>query len=184
MATKPVTAIEINESHIKVLQTLGGKVVSFWVEEILEQDEKKIAVQLGKLMALRKFKTGPLLTSIPRRMTMLRVVSLPSHDEKELAKMVNLQVVRQAPYSPQDIVSDFSLLEKETSGYSKVQVVIVHKDVIMRFLQIFSRASLAVQRLTLSSMGLLYWYLHWQRQRRQRDNVPVAVIQVDSINSE
>lgn len=188
MKNQNTTIIEITDSHIKILEAqttrAGSKIKHCEIKTIVERDDKETARLLKTTVAASKLKIKHLVAVIPRRFAMLRVITLPSHAGDEIAKMVSLQIVRQTPYPPEDVVFDHLVLDKDPSGYTKVLIVIVHKDVINRYLNILAQAGLHANAFTLSSFGLLRWFNFHQKESRAKDNRPVAVVHIDAAFSE
>ncbi len=180
--------IEITDTHIKFLEgrkSLGAsKVVLSEIQEISSVEESEIAALLKTRLEVIKRIKEPVVAVIPRRFTMLRVVSLPSHDNEEIAKMVPLQVVRQGPYSISDISYDFSVIEKLPNGYARVLVIVVHKDVVSRYIKMFSEAGLSIQRLTMSSLGIAAWHQKFYGEKRSGTSSVTMVVHTDVAFSE
>ena len=182
------TAVEITDTHVKVVQGMvnrGSGLITFCdIKEIREPSDPEISKIISSLVVSSKIRTGFTIGVIPRRFTILRHIALPSHADNEIEKMVNLQVTKQIPYPKEDVILDHIVLSKETNGYSKVLVIAVHKEVIERYLKIFQEAGLGMQRLTLSSAGILNWYFFEQNMLKEKNLRPTAVINIDSVNSE
>ncbi len=188
MKGKIVTVFELTEMHVKVLQARvvrGSARVYHWdIREITDVSDEKMAAALKECSGATRVKIENLTAVIPRSLTMQRTVSLPSHSESEIAKMVHLQVIRQGPYSQEDVSYDYSVVSKDPTGYSRIMVVIVHKEVVHRYLNIFTRAGLTVNQLALSSLGPAGWYGYHQRKTRTKSDEVAAVLDVDSTSSE
>ena len=86
-------------------------------------------------------------------MATTRYLKIPSIDPKEIQKMVELQVPRQLPYPPEQIIHAFNTNFSDKSGYSYVFLVLVHREIINRHLKILKDAGLASQAITLNSEG-------------------------------
>lgn len=182
------TTVEITDTHVKVMQGQayrGSVTVTFCdVQEIREQSDTAISKAISSLMALSKLSAEFTIGVIPRRFAILRHISLPSQTDGEIEKMVNLQIPKQVPYPREDIILDYTVVSKEPNGYSKILVIAVHKEVVGRYLKIFDAANLSVQSLTLSSAGILNWYLFGRNILKEKAAKPVAVINIDSTSSE
>ena len=184
MKDQITTTIEITDLHIKLIQSTsarGASVISFCqVAGITQPSDGEISKALAFLVTSSKIKLGQLICVIPRRFAILRPVSLPSHSDEEINKMVALQVTKQVPYPKEDVILDHVILKKDSAGYAKVLIVAVHKEVVGRYLKIFQDAGLNPQTLTLSSAGLLSWYHIQQKNVKLTDSRPVAIINIDT----
>ena len=117
---KSITTVEISETHIKVLQAAlsgRGPAVSFCATaDIARLSDEEIAKQLSKTGNTRfRLKSNLIVGIIPRQSALFRYLTLPSHDERELRSMVDLQIISHIPYSREDVVVDFLILEKQVS---------------------------------------------------------------------
>lgn len=180
MKDQIITTVEITDFHIKLIQSVSSLLNFCQVANIVQPSDAELSKALSSLVTASKIKIGQLICVIPRRFAILRPVSLPSHSDQELKKMVGLQVTKQVPYPKEDVILDYVTLKKESSGYAKVLIVAVHKEVVGRYLKIFQDAGLNPHKLTLSSVGLLSWHNIQQAQTKQKSAHPVAVINIDT----
>ncbi len=188
MASKYITSVEITDLHIKVIEALGSEASATLthceVREIVQFTDQEISKTLEEIFSSKKIHTENIVLGVSRRFVMLRHLSLPSHIDAEIKKMVDLQAIRQMPYAREDVVLDYFVIDKEPSGYARVLAVIVHKDVLQRYLKIFTDAHLTLHKLTLSSSGLLGWYVYQTTKTKVKMAAAVAMINVDSVVSE
>ena len=181
-------ALEITDSHVKCLQakvSRGGLVVSGCdIKEIHESSDAHLSKLVGEIIFLKNISEENLFVVIPRRFAILKHLTLPSHDEEELKRMVSLQIVDKIPYSRDDIVLDYVVLNKDSSGHAKVLAIIVHKEVAQRYLKILAGAGLTPHKLVLSSLEILDWFLYQQSQLGSAHREPTAIINIDVMHSE
>ena len=87
------TSIEITDSHVKLLQakTQGReRVVSFCqIKAMVDFTDEEIARLLRDLAISATVVSDQLIVSIPRRLTILKQLKLPSLNESEIKKMVS-----------------------------------------------------------------------------------------------
>lgn len=188
MGRNLLTSIEITDAHIKLVQAAvsrGDAVLTYCdVREIVQYSDPEVSRMIASMVANGKIRARDLIGTIPRRFAILRHLTLPSHADEEIKKMINLQIIKQVPYPREDVILDYTVLSKESTGYSKVLVFAVHKEVIGRYLRIFNDAGLPIQRLTLSSVGLMRWFVFQQSRARQKNISPAVIINVDTLNTE
>ncbi|MFH1856005.1 MAG: pilus assembly protein PilM [Candidatus Omnitrophota bacterium] len=104
-------------------------------------------------------KSNSVVTYLPRHLTTIRILELPSMDKNEIADMIELQVVKQTPYSREEIITNFKILgPAEKKGYARVMLVIVRKSIIEERLKLFREAGLEVNFIGLSSEMILELY--------------------------
>lgn len=188
MKSRATTVIEITESHIKCLQTAmsAGKLslLSCHVAGLTQHSDEEITASLAEFLSLSKIRPHNIIAVVPRRFVIQRHISLPSHQEEEIKKMVALQIIKQVPYPKDDIIVDHITLHKDPSGYAKVLVVAVHNEVVGRYLKIFRDAGLHLHILTLSSEGLLNLYGYQEHKGKQKIGASAVVINVDCLHTE
>ena len=188
MKTDLLTTLEITDSHIKLFQSRFSKAnatLTFCdIRKMDNPSEEELSKALTGLAAAKKIAFKNLLLMIPRRLGILRQMTLPASDDIEINKMVGLQIINKVPYSREDIIYDYSIIEKETSGYTKILVAIVHRDIVQRYLALLGKAGIHPQKITLSSAGLLNW-LNYQKAKVPSDDKGLTVlINIDASDSE
>jgi Tfp pilus assembly PilM family ATPase/Tfp pilus assembly protein PilN len=185
MTFKSRTIIEITESSIKVFQasltaniplTYGGMIDS------RNLSDNEISQKLGDIRKAKRFslQNSQIILIIPRQYVILRYLDLPSENMDELRAMVELQVGNHIPYSREDVVVDFMPLQKNAEGYTKVMVVAVPLETVMRFERILEMAHLTPHKITTSFVGQWQWYHH----RFPSQTGVTVILDVDSERSE
>ncbi len=171
MKKEIVTAIEITGSHIKLLQkddshrmaaiSYGG------IQNIAQLPDSEISPIFSKMVKESPGISKRITAVISRRHATLTHLQLPSSVESEIRRMVDLQVVNSVPYAREDILYDYVILEKNPSGYTRILVAIIQREIVERYLHIFQEANIYPTTLTLSSSGLLQWYVYQKSHRPQ-----------------
>ena len=188
MKKEITTTVEITDSYVKVLQSkfLKGKniICACDIREIRHYTDEEIGKLLRDALLSKNFNQDELIFSIPRRFAILKRMRLPSVNESEIRKMISLQLVNKIPYSPQDVIFEPYILEKEKSGYCKVLVIIVHKEVVDRYLKIFEKIGITLSKLTLSSMGLLNWHLYQEGKKKKEVEGSIILVNIDALHTE
>ncbi len=183
---KSITAVEITTNYIKLSQALvspRGRIIN----KLLVRDRRldaseDIAKPLNEMLSASRIKATNIILIIPRQFLTFRVIRLPSQDNKEIEKMVSLQLSKQIPWPVEDIASDYSIIEKDASGYSKVLLAVCQKEVIKRYLNIIFSAGLKIDRVTLSSEGVCRWYQNFSNRNNIKDVAPVVLLDIDTEN--
>ena len=98
------------------------------------------------------------LVANPTHLCTVRIFSLPSTDPKEIRDIVDLQAEKHTPYAKEEILTDFKVIDRERSGYSRVLLVIAHQDVIHRSVRLVERAGGALERVGCELEGLVNWF--------------------------
>jgi len=155
------TAIEILETEIKVVQISTDKstvrVTAYAAEEIPSNDIKSASDNLRQILKKFKIKPKEIVLSIPRQSVTTKILNLPSHDPAEIEEMAGFQTIKQIPYPKEEIAFGVAPIEMTVEGYSKVMLVICHRDVLERPVEVLKNCGLTPSKITLSSFGMLNW---------------------------
>lgn len=182
------TAIEISDTHVKMLQAraLRNKthIVSCEVRSLVQQSDEELTNILTDLTRSKTVQPERLTVTIPRRLVILKFMKLPSQNIEEVKKMAGLQLVNQIPYSLDDVIYDCQVARKDSAGYMHVLVVVVHKNVCDRYLSIFKKIGIPLEKLSLSSFGILGWLSYQKKQGRIDASSPTVVVNIDQEHSE
>lgn len=183
-----ITSVEITGSHVKVLQskTLKGKTVvcSSDIHSLSSHEDEEIERVLSGAFKSKKVSHDGIVLAIPRRFAFVKHMRLPSNDDSEIMKMVELQVINKTPYSRNEIFFKPYILEKERSGYAKLIVLIVPKEIVERYLKIFEKIGIILSKVTLSSLGILNWHIYQESKNKKKTKGVVVLINVDVLHSE
>lgn len=180
MGNKGTAAIEIGRQYIKIAATksalrksLGG--FFCFTKPVASLDDAAISNFITTTFADLKLKPRSLALSLPRNLITVRVLSLPSDNPKEIAKMLDLHVVRLVPYKKEEMVMVHSILYTDEVGYTKIFLCIVHKDILKRYLKILADAGLFVEKIYASSYGVWEWILSNCKSQMSQDTIYLGV---------
>ena len=155
------TAIEIRESEIKVIQiSFKGPDAAIEVcvsETVPPNDVKAASETLRNILKTYNIKSKETVLVIPRQSVTTKTLSLPSRDPAEIEEMAGFQAMKQIPYPKEEIAYGASLIETTAEGYSKLMMVICHRDMVERPLEVLRSCGLAPSKVTLSSFGIINW---------------------------
>ncbi|MBU1084320.1 MAG: pilus assembly protein PilM [Candidatus Omnitrophota bacterium] len=104
----------------------------------------------------KKYK--PLVLSIPRDQAILRNLSFPTKDESELENIIELHLTQEVPYSREEIIYDYTVLDKTASGFTNVLLSIVHRRTIVKQFAVFEKMNLFPDNVLLSTFGLMRFF--------------------------
>ncbi len=188
MNNRTATALEITSTHIKLAQSQyksGAWVINkLLVRDIASNLPEETASALKGLVTASKIRPADIILVVPRQFLTLRIIKLPSQDDKEISKMVELQISKQIPWPAEEITSDYLIVEKDSLGYSKVLVVVCQKEVIKRYLKIIAESSLKAKRIALSSEGVCLWYRNFSRKNTPPDVSALVLLDIDTKNTD
>lgn len=154
-------AFEITKTWVKALwgkNTSKGIEIKGLVTRQLKEDS---AEELSKIIPFildkkifKKYK--PLVLCLPRSQITLRNLNFPTKDNRELDSIVKLHITQQVPYSREEIIYDYKVLEKTSSGYTKVLLGIVHRELLRKQFSPFEMLNLYPENVQLSTFGLMH----------------------------
>ncbi len=143
--------------------------------------EENMSVSIQELLRDLKIKKPQnTIVSFPRNSVTLRNLRIPSANPNEIDDMIKLHVGRQVPYAREEIVSGYRIIGKDTMGYSKVMLAIVHRETIRKVFRILEKAGLYTDRLELSSDGILSWLCKATKAAGSKPQDAFIILDVDS----
>ncbi len=176
---KVTTVLQIDSSWLKLIQVKRLKrenmISVIKVLEIANMSDEEIALKLSALVLELKVNSRYLILSVPRNQTTTRNLDLPSSNPAEIKDMIELQIGKQTPYSSDEVIKDYQILGSNAEGYSKVLLVIVHRDIVNRWFKLIESASLKVQKVSFSSEGLLNWRNLVLHRKAEADKVQILI---------
>ncbi len=188
MAKTITTVIEISDTHVKLFQSkeIQGKptISACDIRPIKNYTDEEIVRVLLDLSRSKNISPDSLIVAVARRFTILKQMKLPSQNEIELKKMIELQLVSQIPYPVEDVVYDYSPLEKDASGYTQLLITVAHKDIARRYLKILNTVGINSGKLTLGSLGIWGWLNYQEKYKKIDPNQSIVVINIDLGQSE
>ncbi|MDD5643951.1 MAG: pilus assembly protein PilM [bacterium] len=158
---KKISVIEIGKDWLKIIQaqlfSKEKKISKVVVEKISGLSDDLISERLKNIAKAEDINPRYLCLCVPHTQTTVKSIELPSTHESEIRNMLDLQIGKQTPFSREEVIFDHEVLNISEEGYSKVLLVIIHKDIVERFLGIIHGAGLKTDNIGLSSEGLLKW---------------------------
>lgn len=162
MKTKDVKfVLQITESNLKILKCLCEEkivILGCRTESISGLKDEQIQENSNKILKELRFKRESVIICLPRNQVTLRYLKVPSQELLEIEKILNLQVSQYLPYPKEELICGFSIIKKDTEGFSYVNLIIVHQSVIDRYFRILKDFENQIEAVLLSSYGLWNWY--------------------------
>lgn len=157
------TYVSLDIDVLKIAQGRTGRgqpaLTGLVARKITTRSDDEIAAVLQEAVALLPRKPREVEILLPRHFVIVRTLELPSHDDNELRELAGFQAVKQTPYALDEMVLDVEILEKNSSDFSKVLLVVVQKDVVDRLLRVAKKANLKVRAIRLSTEGHEAYFL-------------------------
>ena len=117
-------------------------------------DDKAIAEKISEVFKKLGFNNNPVIVSLPRSSATTRYLKVPTQTPEEIENMILLQAPRFLPYPAAELITGFEHVQSDKEGFSHINLIIVHKNIIARFIGLFQALKTKDLGLTLSSYGL------------------------------
>ena len=181
------TVIEITDAHFKILQSKllrSKKIISSCdVRAVHDHTDNEISKIITETILSKTIRPDDTILILPRRHAILKQMRLPAQNDAEIKKMAGLQLVNKIPFSVEDVIYDYHIIEREVSGYIKILVIIIHREVVEKYLKLFNNIGVNLSRFTLSSLGLLGW-VEFQQERKMKFSQPMMLVNIDHAHTE
>lgn len=154
--TRTIHIMQFGERAISCLRVRPGATgVSIEGHEVerghWRTDDGSLGAALADFAKRHELVGGRLYTVLPRHDIAVRMVTLPTQDPAEVARMVEFSAEEYVPYALEDLVIDQCILSPLPDGQSRVLAVLAHKDVIEGHLRLLRGAGLAPEEIFLST---------------------------------
>lgn len=177
---------QIGESSMKLLvcQLENSTKLEFngWQQKNIAAgiEDKQLAAEIKAVLIQLGYSGDMVYLSLPRNLATCRYVKIPAQTPQEIEKIINFQASRYLPYPAEELISGYQVISADSAGYSYVNVVIVHKNIIQRLLLAFNELRPRKIKIVMSSYGLcnLYNYL------KPEDSNTIEIVALDSDNAE
>ncbi|MDD5225732.1 MAG: pilus assembly protein PilM [Candidatus Omnitrophica bacterium] len=183
-ARSGVVGIEIGSDWLKIAQkdrAKNGKVVYNLNILKLAQIKDSLASAIADSFRLRRLNTQQVVAYIPRHLGTVRMLELPATDPKEINDMIDLQVGKQTPYAKEEIVFAHKIVESGSSGYTKVMLAIVARNIVSERMETLVKAGLTVKKVVISSEGVCNWFREaYLPDMKLKTSQAIILIDVDS----
>lgn len=159
---KVTTVLEIDNDWLKIVQAQlfkkEQKISNIIVEKVTPPIDDKTPDHISTLLKELKIDSNFLTVSISHQLAVIKNLELPSVNPAEVKDMVELQIGKQTPFTKEEIIYDYKIVNTNAEGYSRIILVIVHQDVVRSCLKRLEKAGLKTEKIALSSEGLFAWY--------------------------
>ena len=159
-----VFVCQITDNCVKLIKcTSAGsgrktKFVSLACEPFASPEESKIKEALSAALKSLGYSGNSVVLSLPRQNATLRYLKIPAQSPHEIENIISLQAPRFLPYSAEELITAYQVVSVDKEGYTHVNLVIAHKDIIERYLKLFRALNIKDVNVVLSSFGLVNFF--------------------------
>ncbi len=115
---------------------------------------EEVSRSLKNLARENKVFAEHLILGIPRSQISMRHLSFPSHSDGEIRRMVHYELANLFPYKPEELVYDYSVIQKEADGSSRVLLAAAQKEAVLAHINLMRLAGLTVDAIEISTASL------------------------------
>lgn len=167
---------QITESSLKVAKIHQRKFLDLEIFNFVQgADDKVIAEKASEAFKKLGFNNNPVIIAFPRSSVTARYIKIPSQSTEEIENIVLLQAPRFLPYPSAELITGFEHIQTDKEGFSHINLIIVHKDIIERFTNLFRALKIKDFNFTVSSYGLSNLCGFFQAEEQE----PVMLIDIE-----
>ncbi len=160
-AAQGLTVMALDGQWLKLLQVDGPpsnrRILKLAAYRVEGTGPEALAKTFTEACAAEGLTPQDILVANPTHLCTVRLFSLPSTDPKEIRDIVELQAEKHTPYAKEEILTDFTIVDRDRSGYSRVLMVIAHQDVIHRSVRLIEGSGFTLERVGCELEGLVNW---------------------------
>ena len=138
--------IRFSESSCEVVRWKTGARTRRLVERCLrlpfpaERNPRSVSDALRRAIGGQDEGEGALseqvIAVIPHQRVSSRYLRIPSQDTGEIGRIINLQYRKSLPYSADEFISAWRVVEKDSAGYASVNLILIQKQTVELYLSI------------------------------------------------
>ncbi len=167
---------QITESSLRVAKVLQRKFLDLEIFNFVPgTDDKVIAEKASEIFKKLGFNNNPVIIAFPRSNLTARYIKIPSQSTEEIENIILLQAPRFLPYPSAELITGFECIQTDKEGFSHINLIIVHKDIIDRFTNLFRASRIKDFNFTVSSYGLSNLYGFFRADEQE----PVILIDIE-----
>ncbi|MFH1148518.1 MAG: pilus assembly protein PilM [Pseudomonadota bacterium] len=149
MLLDSIIGMEIQKDYlamVSIQKSIDGSALKFCEiaslppAESKDQRQKIIIEQVLEFKKKAKVKTGKVFFAFPREEAIFRFVSLPASAKENLGQVLEYELSRYIPFSPEEVYYDFQLL-RESDESLEILLVAARKQAINFYLETLSLAN-------------------------------------------
>ena len=129
--------------------------------------KEEVVEKLKALYKNNRSMSEHLVLGIPRTQVTVKYLTLPALNDQEIAKMTEYELNNLFPYKPDELIYDYTVINKGSDGYSRVMLVVAPKESILSRTLTLSLAGLMPESINISTVSL---FNQFTAQKRRPDD--------------
>jgi len=149
---------QLKKSYNTVWVT-SNQVIPLTPDKSKEERDLEIINAIQRFVANQNSSKENVFVALPREKTLMKLLEVPSAVEENLRKALEYELAKHVPFSPEEAAFDFQILEK-TEGLLRVLLVVIKKDIVNEYLDLFRRMGIrpvAIEISSTASANLFYY---------------------------
>ncbi len=155
-----------------------GEFVDLITYKIKGTADDDIAKMVKNTFKDLKVKKPHIINVAPLHLAITKNLEIPSLDDQEIRKIVELQSSRQTPYAREEIIIDHIKIGTYKQSYTKILLVIVTRAAIKRQFDIMSKAGFKIEDMFFAPEGISRICL--PQLKGELANSPAGIVHIDS----
>jgi len=163
--THSVLGIDMGNAHIKIAEVAQGNKPRLLrysivptprgsVENGVIRRPEDLSAAINEALLSGKFSTRRAATTLTGQNLMLRELRLPPMPKKELRAAIDWQIERLMQLNRADTVTDFSLMPAISGEETRVMVVAMHKEPIVKFVDYMKDKGFNIERVDIEPLSV------------------------------
>lgn len=160
---KTVVAFEIGNEWLKICLRREARfqeaVPRLFLNNIAASGET-VAQTIVRIFKEQNIGSCSVIAYLPRHViAAVRILKLPSTNPAEIRDMVDLQIGKLTPFSKEEIILSYRVIEVLPDGYTQIMLIIARRDSILNgILAPLRDTGISVDRVVLSSECVFRWF--------------------------
>lgn len=162
---KTIFACQIADTYLRVIKFAGNnntaELTGIESEALPPNiDDQVLTGKIKEVFDRLAFNNEPVIISLSSNNVTSRYLKIPAYRPEEIEKIVSLQASKYLPYPDNELIIGYQVISIDAEGYAYINLIIVHKDVIQRYVGLFKQLKARKLIITLGSYGLRALYSH------------------------
>jgi len=163
--THSVLGIDVGNAHIKIVEVAQGSKPRLLRYSILTTPRgsiengvirrpEELSAAINEALPSDKFSTRRAVTTLAGQNLMLRELSLPPMPKKELRAAIDWQIERLMQLNRADTVTDFSIRPVKSGEETRVMVIAMQKEPIVKFVDYMHDRGFHIERVDIEPLSV------------------------------
>ncbi|MFB3894789.1 MAG: type IV pilus assembly protein PilM [bacterium] len=122
--------------------------------EFKTKTESNLIKTIHQLLSAQKIRPTHLVTAIPKHLTTIRSITLPTDSPAEIEQMIRFEAAKHIPFLAEDDILNFQIMGASAIGGSQVLLVAVRRQIIDDHLALFKKIGIEPEIVSVGSVAI------------------------------